>query len=162
MAGCGGPAGTGNGQFGAAPATGVNPTGSPTPAPSESRAPTSTGSPTPTPTASSASGAADLRASYKVDKGPLGAKSTVGVRITNEGTGESGWTVTIVLSGLLTLQVTPGPHVNHEARDGKHVFTPSDVGQILGPGDLLEFSFSVTGLSDVTSCMINDRACTAA
>ena len=167
-AGCGGSAhNSGNSQFGAAPV------GSPPPASISASpgtaddVPAFTYSPSPAPSATGAgpaasNGVADLRASYHVDKGLLGAKSTVSVTLTNPGTVPAqGWTVIMGLSGV-TLSVTTRPEVKHEVRDGQHVFTPNGIGSTINPGDILGFSFDVTGLGSVTSCTVNGRACTAA
>jgi hypothetical protein len=167
VAGCGGSGHTGgNSQFGAAPAG-----SSPSAPTSESPSPTDdvpafNFSPGHGPSASgpgpASNGAADLRASYHVDKGLLGATSTVSVTLTNQGTAAAqGWTVIMGLSGV-TLGVSTPRQVKHETRDGQHVFTPNGTGGTISPGDTLGFSFTVTGLGSITSCAINGRDCTTA
>ena len=164
VAGCGSSAhNSGNSQFGAAPA-GSSPPASVSPAADD--VPAFTYSPSPGPSApnsdpAASNGAGDLRASYRVDKGLLGAKSTVSVTLTNPGTAVvNGWNVTMGLSGV-TLVVTTPPEIKHETRDGKHVFTPNGTGNTISPGDTLGFSFTVTGLGSITSCTVNGRDCTS-
>lgn len=120
-------------------------------------------SPNTGPTAFASGPAADLHASYQVSRGRLDTNATVTVTITNEGTADSdGWTVAVALSGL-DLVVHPGPGVNHETRGGQHIFTPAGVGGAISPGGLLTFTFGVTGVNvGVQSCMIDQKACTAA
>jgi hypothetical protein len=160
VAGCGGGAHTsGNSEFGAA---GASPSASVSPG---TDVPAFTYSPSPGPSATgpvaASNGAADLRASYHVDKGLLGAKSTVSVNLTNQGTAVAdGWNVTMGLSGVALVVTTP-PQIKHETRDGKHVFTPNGTGSTISPGDTLGFSFTVTGLGAVTSCTVNGHDCTS-
>ena len=159
LAACGGsPAATGGtGQFGAA-----NQTSSPSASPGAD--PGFSFSPTPVPSGSGSSdrGAGDLRATYKVDKSLLGAKATVSVTLTNKGPGDvNGWTVIMDITGL-TLALMVPDQIKHEVRDGKHVFTPNGQGELLRPGDTLNFEFSATGLGSVTSCTANGRDCTTA
>jgi hypothetical protein len=73
----------------------------------------------------------------------------------------NGWTVIMGLSGV-TLTVSAPPQVKHEVRDGKHVFTPNGVGDVLHPGDQIGFTFEATGLGSVSSCTANGRDCTSA
>jgi hypothetical protein len=159
VAGCGGSGRNGgNSQFGAAPA-GSSPSTATSASPGLTDIPASTVSPSP---GSASSGAGDLRASYHVDKGLFGAKSTVSVTLTNQGTAAvQGWTVIMGMSGVALTVSTP-PEVKHETRDGQHVFTPNGTGSTIGPGDTLGFSFTVTGLGSITSCTVNGRDCTTA
>ena len=161
LAACGGsPAATGGtGQFGAA-----NQTSSPSASASPGADPGFSFSPTPVPSGSGSPdrGAGDLRATYKVDKSLLGAKATVSVTLTNKGPGDvNGWTVIMDITGL-TLALMVPDQIKHEVRDGKHVFTPNGQGELLRPGDTLNFEFSATGLGSVTSCTANGRDCTTA
>ena len=159
LAGCGGPARNGgNSQFGAAQESSASP------GPADD-VPAFTFSPSPSPSgpgSASSSGAADLRAAYHVNKGLLGAKSTVSVTLTNLGTADAqGWTVIMGMSGL-AINVSTPDQVKHETRDGQHVFTPNGTGSTISPGDTLGFSFTVTGLGSITSCTVNGRDCTTA
>src|SRR5262249_55117556 len=137
VAACGGsPAGSppagGSGQFGSAPLTSGSAASSSSAAPNAQ--PAFTFSPSPSASRPDSPGSGDLRASYHVDKALLGAKSTVTITLTNAGDGDvNGWTVIMGLSGV-TLTVATPPQVKHEVRDGKHVFTPNGVGDVLGAG----------------------------
>jgi hypothetical protein len=158
----GGP--SGSDQLGAAPTPGGTATkpagaglGSGSPSPGVS----ATDTPSADPSGSPGADGVDLRASYQVTTS--GLNTTVSVRITNAGTATSdGWTVVMKHSGV-PLGVKPGPGVTYHASGGELTFTPPDADRKIAPGDVVGFSYTVTGLGgQVQSCSINGRACTAA
>jgi hypothetical protein len=112
------------------------------------------------PSSSATATGGDLRVSYHVDRGLLGAKSTISVTVTNQGKAEvPSWSVIMGMSGV-TLIVTVVAPVKHETKDGAHVFTSTGTGAVLEPGDTFGFTVGVTGLDRVTSCTANGRDCT--
>jgi opacity protein-like surface antigen len=146
---------TGVGQFGGGSGPG-DASGTPSPpGPSASANPSATASP---------GDGVDLQATYQITTSVLGAKATVNVSITNVGTAASSdWVVVMKFSGV-PLAVSPGEHVTYHGTNGDLTFTPAPEFRVVGPGDLVGFSFSVTGLlnAKLQSCTIDGRACTAA
>jgi endoglucanase len=102
---------------------------------------------------------AALEASYRAVKDPvLGYSVKVTIKNPNP-TDVRGWLVTFRLSGLKLL-VSNLKGANLEVRgDATYVFTPTAATQTVPAGGSVSFTFSVTGLSAVTSCTIDGQSC---
>jgi plastocyanin len=78
------------------------------------------------------------------------------------GTSVSGWTVAFQFYGVNLAVISDVKQVNHDIKDGNHIFTPSDETLTVPPGATVRFALVITGLLDgVQSCTIDGRPCRA-
>jgi plastocyanin len=74
----------------------------------------------------------------------------------------TGWTVAFQFYGVNLAVISDVKQVNHDIKDGKHIFTPTDETLTVPAGTTVRFALVITGLLDgVQICTIDGRPCIA-